>query len=158
MDLKRIQRLVKLVEDASISHLSVEHEGMKIEVKKELSPTNSALSQLISSAPSVLPAAVEASVANSQAVTDAKTNDSESNLKPICAQMVGTFYQSSSPDSDPFVSVGKTISKGDVLCIIEAMKLFNEFESEWSGTIKKICVNNGDSVEFGQTLFLIEES
>ena len=70
--------------------------------------------------------------------------------------MVGTYYDAANPDSAPFVKVGDSISSGQVLCIIEAMKLFNEIESEVSGTIEKICVKVGDSVEFGQTLFLVK--
>ena len=71
--------------------------------------------------------------------------------------MVGTFYQSSSPDSPAFVNVGDKVKKGSVLCVIEAMKLFNEIESEDSGTIEKICVSNEQAIEFGQTLFLLRK-
>ena len=69
--------------------------------------------------------------------------------------MVGTFYSATNPESKPFVSNGSAVQKGDIVCIVEAMKLFNEIESDISGTIEKICVNNGDAVEFGQALFLV---
>ena len=72
--------------------------------------------------------------------------------------MVGTFYASPNPDSDSFVAVGSKVANGQIVCIIEAMKLFNEIESDISGTIEKICVTNGDSIEFGQTLFLVSQS
>ena len=95
-------------------------------------------------APAVAPAAAEAPAA-----------DDTAGLTPITAQMVGTYYSSPNPDSPAFVKVGDQISNGQVICIIEAMKLFNEIESEVQGVVEKICVNNGDPVEFGQTLFLV---
>lgn len=150
MDLKRIKSLVKLVEDSGISQLSVEHDGMKIDVKKELNTVAPVVTHAVAPVQSVAAAPVP-EVAT--AVPDA-----EASLTPIKAQMVGTFYKSASPDTAPFVSVGSTVKQGDVLCVIEAMKLFNEFVSEWNGTIKKICIENGDAIEFGQILFLIDES
>ena len=72
--------------------------------------------------------------------------------------MVGTFYASPNPESPPFVTPGKTINEGEIICIVEAMKLFNEIEADISGTVEKICVQNGDPVEFGQPLFLVRKS
>ena len=84
--------------------------------------------------------------------------ESNDNYKVVKAPMVGTFYSSSSPEADSFVKVGDTVKNGDILCIIEAMKLMNEIESEVSGTIKEILVKDGDMVEYGQPLFKIEEA
>ncbi|MEK9657546.1 MAG: acetyl-CoA carboxylase biotin carboxyl carrier protein [bacterium] len=153
MDLKRIKSLVKLVEEASISHLSVELDGMKIDVKKEFSGAPVLTQQAVIPAPV---AAVPPVVADTPPSATEKPVD-DTSLTPIKAEMVGTFYASANPDSEPYVGVGSQISPGDVLYIVEAMKLFNEVESEWTGVIKKICVKNGESVEFGQTIFLVEE-
>jgi acetyl-CoA carboxylase biotin carboxyl carrier protein len=81
-----------------------------------------------------------------------------SNLVEITSPMVGTFYRAASPDSDPYVSVGSSISSGDTLCIIEAMKLMNELEAETGGVIREVCVENAEPVEYGQVLFRIEPS
>eukprot|EP01047_Picozoa_sp_COSAG01_P003215 COSAG01_NODE_93_length_27013_cov_41.515791_16_plen_161_part_00 len=150
MDLKNIKNLVKLVEDADISHLCVEQDGMKIEVKKEINIAQNIVAQ----APIAAPVPAAAPVAAPEAASAQASN----NFTPIKAEMVGTFYASPNPESDAFVKVGSSIKPGDIVYIIEAMKLFNEVESEWSGTIKEICVKNGDAVEFGQTLFLLEEN
>ena len=80
----------------------------------------------------------------------------DANLHKIVSPMVGTFYKSPSPDADAFVEVGKSISQGDVVCIIEAMKLMNEIESEYSGTVTEICVKDGQPVEYGQVLMYVE--
>ena len=126
MDLKEIKRLVQLVESAQISHLSIEENGKKIEIKKEVTVaqapvhTTVALPQQFAQAPQALPAPTE---------TPATPKANDPNLVTIKAQMVGTFYASPSPDADPYVRVGDRIQAGQVVCIIEAMKLFNEIES-----------------------------
>lgn len=150
MDLKQIKNLVKLVEDAEISHLCVEQDGLKIEVKKE---TQAVQVQVPAPAPAVIPTPADVSVSPIQDQAPA----AERQFTEIKAEMVGTFYASPNPESDPFVRVGSRIKSGDIIYIIEAMKLFNEVESEWNGTIQEICVKNGESVEFGQTLFKISQ-
>lgn len=149
MDIKEIKRLIGLVEDADISHLSIEQDGVKIKIKKEL--ISNVASVVVPQAPV---AAAPAPVAPAAAPA-APAPDDTAGLTPIKAQMVGTFYSSPNPESPAFVKVGDAISNGQVICIIEAMKLFNEIESEVSGVIEKVCVSNGDPVEFGQTLFYV---
>ena len=151
MDLKEIKRLITLIEDANISHFSIEEDGTKIEVKKEFSnvPQTTAVVLPQTQAPTITPPSSEQNTPIETAKND--TNG----LTPIKSQMVGTFYTASSPDAPPFVKIGDPIDKGQVICVIEAMKLFNEIESETTGVIEEICVKNGDPVEFGQPLFLV---
>lgn len=151
MDLKEIKRLIEMVEYAKISHFSIEYDDKRIEIKKEWSGT-----------PVVQPhhVIVAPSTPSSPTVSDSPVATSplpvhDSNLIPITSQMVGTFYSAPSPDSAPFVKVGDRIEPGTIICMIEAMKLFNEIESEVSGVIEKVCVNNAESVEYGQELFLV---
>lgn len=156
MDLKEIKRVIQMVEEAQISHLSLEMDGIKIEVKKEFSApqqhthTSYMVPHQMSHAQPQHQEAPAAPVAVEKAL--------DVNLVPIKSQMVGTFYAASKPGSPPMVKVGDTIKPGQALCIIEAMKLFNEIESEQSGVIEKICVENGAPVEFGQELFLLRLS
>ena len=147
MDIKEIKRLINLVEGADISHLSIEEDGVKIKIEKELRGSFASV---------VVPQQVAAPVAAPLAAESAaSTQDSDEGLTPVKAQMVGTFYASSNPETPAFVKIGDSISNGQIVCIIEAMKLFNEIESEVQGVIEKVCVSNGDAVEFGQTLFLV---
>ena len=152
MDIKNIKRLVELVENADISHLSIEEDGIKIKIKKELggsivpSPMSLPIPQVATSVATAEPVSV---------VAETPVSETEG-LTPITAQMVGTFYASPNPESPPFVKPGDTISNGQTLCIIEAMKLFNEIESEVSGKIVKILVEDSSPVEFEQPLFLID--
>jgi len=95
---------------------------------------------------------------NESEKVEVNSEKSDSNGESILSPMPGTFYSASSPESDPFVKVGDTVSKGDTLCIIEAMKIMNEIESEKSGVIKEVIVENGNPVEFNQPLFIIETS
>ena len=95
---------------------------------------------------------------NESEKVEVNSEKSDSNGESILSPMPGTFYSASSPESDPFVKVGDTISKGDTLCIIEAMKIMNEIESEKSGVIKEVIIENGNPVEFNQPLFIIETS
>jgi acetyl-CoA carboxylase biotin carboxyl carrier protein len=151
MDLKEIKRLIQLVESSQISHFSIEEEGVKVEIKKELAgPAQSTqsyvLPQMTAPQAGVAPSPVEAAPA---------VEENDPSLIAVKAQMVGTYYASPNPESSPYVKVGDKISKGSVVCIIEAMKLFNEIEAEISGTIEKVCVDNAAPVEYGQDLFLV---
>ena len=154
MDLSQIKKIIQLVEKAQISHLSVEQEGLKVEVKKELSGDTSVVLPRPVQVEVPTQAAVPAEVASEAVVEDSHLNG----CIEIKAEMVGSFYTSSSPENPPFVRVGDVIKKGQVICIVEAMKLFNEIESEVDGVIEKICVENGAPVEFGQTLFLVRSA
>ncbi len=147
MDFKKIKKLVSLVETSDISSLSVEEDNLKVEIKREL---NQAPIQHVASVQPAVSVSPQA-----PAATPEESAPKSSGALEIKSPMVGTFYTSPNPDSPPFVSTGATIKPGDIVCMIEAMKLFNEIESEVSGTIEKVCINNGDPVEFGQVLFLV---
>ena len=157
MELKDIKRLVQLVESAQISHLSIEENGKKIEIKKEFTvaqaPVATAVSLPYPVAAPALPPASQPSATDSSQPQAPKANDP--NLVTIKAQMVGTFYASPNPDSEPYVRVGDRIETGKVICIIEAMKLFNEIEAECSGVVEKVFVKNSTPIEYGQELFLV---
>lgn len=150
MDLKEVKRLISLVEGANISHLSIESEGSKIEIKKELHVQDTHVQSLV-----VPSAPLPTSPPLDTATPPASEKAPDENLVPIKAEMVGTFYNAPNPESEPYVKVGDVIKAGQVVCIIEAMKLFNEIVAEESGTVEKICVENTDAVEFGQPLFLL---
>ncbi len=158
MDLNNIKKLIKLVESAEISELAIEDNGVKIEIKKE---TMSVMPHAHVGAVVAPPVQhhvqpLHAPAAAQEAVTaTVKKEEADKNLVPIKSPMVGTFYRSPSPDAPPFVDVGKDVGKGAPVCIIEAMKMFNEIEADVSGTIEKIMVNNGSPVEFGQVLMLV---
>lgn len=153
MDLKEIKRLIQLVEEANISHFSIEVDNMKVEVKKEISSSNVQSYMLPShqfSAPSsyAAPASAPTAPVEAPVVCDDK-------LVAIKSQMVGTFYAASGVGAAPYVKVGDRIEVGQGVCIVEAMKLFNEIESDIAGVVEKICVVNATPVEYGQELFLI---
>jgi acetyl-CoA carboxylase biotin carboxyl carrier protein len=149
MDLKEVKRLVELVESANISQLSIDSDGTKIEIKKELSGVGFVHAPV---AVAHAPAPVAAPVAAAP-VTEKPAASETDHLIAVKAQMVGTFYSSPSPDAPAFVKVGDTIKQGQVVCIIEAMKLFNEIESDQAGTVEKVCLSSGAAVEYGQVLF-----
>ena len=163
MDFKQIQELIKLVNRSSIGELSIEEGDFKITIKQkeEPSPVYSTAAPVQSylppapAAPLPAPAAAPASTATSgsQEATGSKQAD---NLITIKSPMIGTFYRSSSPDKPAFVSVGDEIAPGKTVCIIEAMKLFNEIESEVKGTIVKVLAEDASPVEYDQPLFLVE--
>ena len=154
MDFKEIKKLVELVEEAQITHLGLEEDGVKIEIKKEVPSQSTSVVMPASPTPVAQMAAVAATQSSGNG--SHQEEPKASNLVEVKAQMVGTFYDSPNPDSPPFVKEGDSVKSGQILCIIEAMKLFNEIESEVNGTIEKVCVKLGDSVEFGQVLFLVK--
>lgn len=148
MNLKEIKELIKIVNDTDVAELSLENEGFKLMIRKAV------VSNVAFETPPVLRKPSELSPP--PVVTEAPVALEEENLVTITAPMVGTFYQAPSPDAEPYVKVGDMIAVGQTLCIIEAMKLMNEIESEVKGRLRKVLVNNGDPVEFGQPLFLVE--
>jgi acetyl-CoA carboxylase biotin carboxyl carrier protein len=155
MELKDIQSLIRFVSASGVDEVSIERKDFKLSIKKTGKITEvvavAAAPQQVSAAPA--PAA--APVAEI-AVAPAPIAAPASNLKEIKSPMIGTFYRSSSPDKPSFVNVGDTIEVGQVLCIVEAMKLFNEIESEISGKIVKVLVDDATPVEYDQPLFLVE--
>ena len=156
MDIKQIQDLIKFVAKSGVNEVSIEEEDFKITIKTNQEPTYVAapapqvIQASVPATAPVAPAAQQAPAAPAQPVAESN------NYITIKSPMIGTFYRSSSPDKPSFVNVGDEISTGKVLCIVEAMKLFNEIESEVSGRIVKILVENAQPVEFDQPLFLVE--
>ena len=155
MDLKQIQELVKLVNKSNIGELSIEKNDFKITIKQKEEPAQhfAAPAQQHTHQQQMLPP----SPASAQQVTKPEaTNPKTENLLTIKSPMIGTFYRQSGPGKPIFVNVGDEVAIGQVVCIIEAMKLFNEIESEVSGTIVKVIVEDASPVEFDQPLFLVE--
>lgn len=160
MDIKQIQDLIKFVAKSGVNEVSIEEQEFKITIKTTQEPTYVNATLPVAAAPQVqvaAPAPVAQPAATSAA---APTIADEDNSKYITIKspMIGTFYRSTSPDKPSLVNVGDEISSGQVLCIIEAMKLFNEIESEVSGKIVKVLVENSQPVEYDQPLFLVDPS
>jgi acetyl-CoA carboxylase biotin carboxyl carrier protein len=158
MNLNEIQDLIKLVSKSGLTEVEIEKKDFKITLKADKSRSGDQ-PIIVQSAPMAAPMAVPAPVATpaAQPATEkpVQAND-DSKLITIKSPMIGTFYRSSGPDKDPFVSVGTSVQKGDKVCIIEAMKLFNEIESEVSGKIVKVLIDDASPVEYDQPLFLVE--
>ncbi len=157
MDFKQIQELIKTINKSNIGELSIEEGDFKITIKQkkeEKIQTVIAQAPQVTTAPVIhsTPATPVAAVATQEASTPTKTD----NLLTIKSPMIGTFYRKSSPDKPAFAEVGTEVAPGKVVCIIEAMKLFNEIESEISGTVVKILVDDASPVEYDQPLFLVE--
>jgi len=155
MDLKEIQALIKFVAKSGAQEVSLETEDFKINIK-----TASDAEQQPTIIQTMAPAAqmpMQAAPAQAPAAAEAPAEDT-SNYITVKSPMIGTFYRSSAPDQAPFVKVGDSIQSGDVLCIVEAMKLFNEIESEVSGTIVKVLVEDQSPIEYDQPLFLVDPS
>jgi len=155
MDIKQIQDLIRFVSKSGVNEVSIEQTDFKITIKTNQAPT--IVNATIPAAQPVPTAAMPAvNPIHTPAPTDAPAAADVSKYETIRSPMIGTFYRSSSPDKANFVSVGDEIQAGSVLCIIEAMKLFNEIESEVSGRIVKVLVENASPVEYDQPLFLVE--
>lgn len=151
MELKEIKELIKLVSEAEVSAVEVEKGDFKIAIKKVEERTTYVQAPVVQQAPAPIQVSVPAApTAPASPIVVA------SNLLTIKSPMIGTYYKSSSPDKPAFVNIGDEIKVGSVLCIVEAMKLFNEIESEVSGKIVKILVENASPVEYDQPLFLVE--
>jgi len=155
----KIRKLIRIVEESNIDELEVTTWGRKIRITRRVNHQNPhSSSHLIVNQPPPAERAA-ASVKEESATVSAevtKPEEVEGNLTPIKSPMVGTFYRAPAPGAKPYVEVGQIISAGQVVCIVEAMKLMNEIESEVAGRVVKTLVENGKPVEFGQTLFLIE--
>jgi acetyl-CoA carboxylase biotin carboxyl carrier protein len=163
MDFKQIQELIKLINKSNIGEVTIEEKGFKITVKQKeehIQQVFSAPFQSNQSAPAYAPPAASAPAAAGNAPANGKKPPEPvaDNLITIKSPMIGTFYRSSAPDKPSFVNVGDEIESGKVLCIIEAMKLFNEIESEVKGKIVKVLAEDASPVEFDQPLFLVDPS
>ena len=148
-----IEKLAKIIADNDLTEISLEDGEQAITIRKDLPEVN-----MVASAPAVAATPQVAPVAPAQASAPAQAPAAKEEVKgkAITSPMVGTFYAASSPDAAPFVEVGSTVNVGDVVCIIEAMKLMNEIKAEQAGKVVQICVKNGDPIEFGQVLMYVE--
>lgn len=174
MKISEIQELIKFVAKAGVNEVEIENKDFKIKIKSDYLakkksnfkeeptiiqqsvPMAAPVQQAM--APPVQMGETNAPVAGSDNSNKPEEQEESNNYVTVKAQMIGTFYRSSSPDKPPYVEVGDTIKEGDTICIIEAMKLFNDIESEVSGKVIKVLVDDASPIEFDQDLFLIDPS
>lgn len=161
MDIKQIQELIKFVSRSGVNEVAIEQENFKITIKTNQTPTVihttlPAAAAAPAAAATVAPTAAAPQPASISESKPAVEIEDDSKYVTIKSPMIGTFYRSSGPDKPSFVNVGDEFTAGKVICIIEAMKLFNEIESEISGRIVKVLVDNASPVEYDQPLFLVE--
>jgi len=147
MNKKEIEEMIKLMNENKLSELEIERNGLKIKLKKETSGVERVIEEGGLKQKEIIH---KVESAPQQEIKE------KANLIEITSPMVGTFYRAPSPEAPPFTDVDKVVRPGDIVCIIEAMKLMNEIKSEVKGKVIEICVDNGASVEYGQTLFKLE--
>lgn len=148
-EIEYIEKLAKIIADNDLTEISLEDSEQAITIRKDLP-------EVVAAAPIAAPSpSVSCSTTVSQAPA-AEAEKEASKGKAITSPMVGTFYAAPSPEANPFVEVGSNVAVGDVVCIIEAMKLMNEIKAEQAGKVVQLCVKNGDPVEFGQVLMYVE--
>jgi acetyl-CoA carboxylase biotin carboxyl carrier protein len=162
LKVQEIREIIKLVDQSSLDEFIYEHEGSKIQMKKNLLSTVTTVqpvTKVVEPVQVSVSTPVAAPVGHIQEVVQEASPSAEAeaaNLHKIVSPMVGTFYAASSPEADAYVKPGSKISKDSIVCIVEAMKLFNEIEAEVNGEIVEILVKNGQLVEYGQPLFLVK--
>ncbi|WP_137788931.1 acetyl-CoA carboxylase biotin carboxyl carrier protein [Bacillus sp. E(2018)] len=164
LKIQEIRELIKLIDKSSINEFKYENDGSKIVLKKDSGSVVSYGAEDVVSQPVVTQAppvkeqapAAETVKETTEVKQETQKADEDANLHKVVSPMVGTFYSASSPDVEAFVKPGDKVSKDSIVCIIEAMKLFNEIESEVNGEIVKVLVENGQLVEYGQPLFLVK--
>jgi acetyl-CoA carboxylase biotin carboxyl carrier protein len=154
MDIRKIRRLIELLEGSDVNEIEITEGEESVRISR-----GAAQVQMAAPAPAAAPAAPAPGAAPAEAPAEAPAAQPEAPEESGVYQeapMVGTFYRAPSPESDPYVREGDYVNAGDILCVIEAMKLFNEIEAEYTGRVKKIMVENAQPVEFGEPLFLID--
>ena len=162
MDLNQIKQILDLVREHELAEFEIEHDGLRLKVRKESNGSSP-----VALPPPVLPppalpapgaalAGPAAGAAGLVAPTAAEAADAEIEFAVVKSPIVGTFYRSSEPNASSFVEIGSTVKKGEVLCIIEAMKLMNEIDSEYDGEVVKVYVENGQPVQYGERLFAVK--
>ena len=157
IDIEFVESLIRMLDESSLDNLEIRRGGTRIRLSKSaggnavasVAPANSA-------APDAAPAAATAPPPELEASAPSPPESTSANLVEVTSPMVGTFYRAPSPEASPYVEVGAAVAAGDVLCVIEAMKLMNELECEVSGRIVEICVDNAEPVDFGQVLFRVD--
>ena len=156
MNITEIQDLIKFVAKSGVTEVEIEKKDFKIVIKSEKAIGKVEQQYIVQSAPVAAPQALPTSAPAATPAAPVASESDDSKYIVIKSPMIGTFYRSAGPDKDSFVSVGQSVSKGDTVCIIEAMKLFNEIESEISGKIVKVLVDDASPVEYDQPLFLVD--
>ena len=150
MDLRKVKKLIELLEESGLSEIEITEGEDKVRITKGGKPSPQVKAIETRQESEIL--------SNSEPVDVHAQTKSNNDFHEIKAPMIGTFYQSPDPDSEAFVKVGDPVSEGDTLCIIEAMKMMNKIESDISGTIERVLIQNGDPVEFDQVLFLVSKN
>lgn len=158
MDLKLIKNILELISESDVNEVSLEEGDFKIKVKKQGEVQQVSYTQPAPPQPAAHPPAPSQPQQKAPAPSEGTgSGEDQPAGDTVTSPIVGTFYNSPDPDSDPFIKVGDKVSKGDTLCIIEAMKIMNEIEAEFSGTVQKILVEDAQPVEFEQPLFIIKK-
>lgn len=152
MDIRKVKKLIELLEESGIAEIEIKEGEESVRISRH-SANAPAMPVQYAAAPAPLPAAAALPAATENASAESSSVVSG---HQVTSPMVGTFYEASSPGATPFTEVGKRVKEGEVLCIIEAMKMLNQIESDKSGTVKAVLAENGQPVEFGQPLFVIE--
>ncbi|TDL34624.1 acetyl-CoA carboxylase biotin carboxyl carrier protein [Jeotgalibacillus sp. S-D1] len=165
LKVQEIRELIKLIDQSSIDEFTYEHDGEKIKMKKQTQSSQKQPDAGQLTVPQSAPAEVAEIIEQKEPQPKAQKEAEKESVQPVSHEgtveikspMVGTFYHASSPELDPYVKVGSKVSEDSTVCIVEAMKLFNEIEAEVSGEIVEILVKDGQLVEYGQPLFLVKE-
>lgn len=160
MDIRKVKKLIEMLEESNLNEIEIKEGEEAVKLVKSnpvpsnfISSTPAIISEPTQQSPITKPSAPSSEVTVTQEIS--QTSDVLESGNKMNSPMVGTFYSAPNPESEPFVKVGDQVNEGDVLCIIEAMKMMNEVKSEFSGTVKQILVDNAEPVEFDQTLFVI---
>jgi len=156
MNLKEIKELIEVLKDTDVTELELEKSGTRIKIKKGAQGRVPVLVEHVTPAISHEPAPLPAPAQQLPSAAEASKEDGQKNFVVVTSPIVGTFYRSPSPETAVYVEVGDVVKKGQILCIIEAMKLMNEIEAEVSGKVVEILVDNAQPVEYGEPLFHIE--
>lgn len=156
MDLKLVKNLLDLISESEVNEVSIEEGDFKLKVKKTSDAPAQLQYQMPAQQPQAAPAPQPQPAGGTAEQKDAPAEDSPDG-EVVKSPIVGTFYRSPSPDSDPFIKEGDSVKQGETLCIVEAMKIMNEIEAEFSGTVQKIIAEDGQPIEFDQPLFIIKK-
>ena len=157
MDIRKVKKLIELLEESGVSEIEIKEGEESVRISRHPTGTMHTISTPMAyAAPAAATGAVAGATAGTAAAASAAAAPSHSPDQIVTAPMVGTFYSAPAPGAKAFVEIGSEVKPGDVLCIIEAMKMMNQIESDKAGRVVSILVKNGDPVEFGQTLFIIE--
>ena len=157
MDIRKVKKLIELLDESGIAEIEITEGEESVRISRYSQNAPAVVSAPAVAAPVAAPAPAAAPAAAPEAAPAAAPAEPEETGFQVEAPMVGTFYASSSPGAAPYVQVGDRVNEGDTLCIIEAMKMMNQIEADVSGVIKSIRVQNGEPVEYGQTLFVIDQ-